>query len=332
MLQPISESPDKFAKNRLIVPRPKFPKALKIGEELGKGSNNRVFLAKMGEEDCVLRAPRRRSDTQQRGSAVWEFRHTLKASHLGVGPVVYDAWCARHAHDGWSSGLYMITESLPYDLDRVLTRKPDLRKRAVHHREAIGKAVVKCLTSLAENLIFVYDLKPNNLMVRFPEEDEENPQDNQDNQDNQVDVRVIDFGRDFCEWAGCEQDPDSRTPIIDMLRKRIRASDKDLAPKQVDAIVSHVLFATMLVQVAATTTQALYDDRRDHKMTKTERRDANPMVSLAIKLLKSMQGRNIALVREVLRTDDVRGVMAHYHSRRNSGTRRTFRYSRGEEV
>ncbi|MEC8578871.1 MAG: hypothetical protein VXY41_05640, partial [Pseudomonadota bacterium] len=36
-----------------------------------------------------------------------------------------------------------------------------------------------------------------------------------------VDVRLIDFGCDFCEWAGCEHDPESRTPIVTMLRKRL---------------------------------------------------------------------------------------------------------------
>ena len=37
------------------------------------------------------------------------------------------------------------------------------------------------------------------------------------------------------------------------------------------------------------------------------------------------------IVREVLRTDEVRGVLRHYHGRRDSGTRRTLGWARGVE-
>ena len=48
-------------------------------------------------------------------------------------------------------------------------------------------------------------------------------------------------------------------------------------------------------------------------------------------LIRSMQGRNVALLREVLRTDEVRGVLRHYHGRRDAGTKRTLRFAEGVE-
>ena len=98
-----------------------------------------------------------------------------------------------------------------------------------------------------------------------------------------------------------------------------------------DAVVSHVLFAAMLVQLAATTTHRIYRDRHNHRMGAEERAAANPVAPLATQLLDGMQARNVALVREVLRVDDVRGVLRHYHGRRNAGTHRTLAFARGAE-
>ena len=308
-------SPARYAQSSLMVPRPRIPADMVVRRELGKGSNNKVFAATWKDEEVILRAPRRRSDTQQRSSAVWEFRHTLKASQLGVGPLVYDAWCAKHAKDEWPSGLYVITERLDCDLHTALCDDPGMRTLARTHVDALGTALVGCLQKLAENLVFVYDLKPSNVMVRL--------------RDDHVDVRVIDFGRDFCEWAGCEQDPDSRTPLVDMLRKRLVARDG----AQYDSkLVPHVLFATMLIVLAATTTHVLYEDRDEHRLPAAERAQLNPVAAHARRFLASMQGRNLALVREVLRTDEVRGVLRHYHGRRNAGTKRTLRYAQGTEA
>ena len=66
-------------------------------------------------------------------------------------------------------------------------------------------------------------------------------------------------------------------------------------------------------------------------MTEDERREINFLAPLATTLMGSMRGSNVALVRHVLRDDEVRGVMRHYHGRRDSGTRRTFRYATGVE-
>lgn len=314
-MKAIDADPAHFAQTSLAVPRPRIPTDMQVRRELGKGSNNKVFAATWKDYEVVLRAPRRKSDTQQKASAIWEFRHTLKASQLGVGPLVYDAWYAKHAKDEWPSGLYVITERLDCDLHTALCDDAGMRQHVLQHVDVLGDALVACLRTLANNFVFVYDLKPSNIMVRV--------------RDGGVDVRVIDFGRDFCEWAGCEHDPDSRTPIVDMLRKRLIARDgAQYDPK----LVPHLLFVSMLLVLSATTTHILHEDRVEHRMSADGRAKAHPVAAQARSLLDTVQGRNLALVREVLRTDEVRGVLRHYHGRRNAGTRRTLRYAKGVEV
>jgi hypothetical protein len=317
-LAPMVDDPATYSRSRLMVSRPRVPEDMEVCEELGRGSNNRVLRVRLGDDSYALRVPRRGSDTQQRASSVWEFRHTLKASQLGVGPRVYDAWHAKHARDArWPSGLYVLSELFEHDLDAVF-HDADRRVIAMDHRAALGDAVVGCLSRLAHELVFVYDLKPSNVMVRFDGH-------------GGVDVRVIDFGRDFCEWAGCETDPESRTPIVTMVRKTI--AERELVDDAASeaALVRHILFAAMLVQFAATTTVQLFRDRRSHRVEASGRATLNVIAERARALLDSMRACDVSVLRSVLRSDEVRGVLRHYHGRRNSGTRRTLRYARGVE-
>jgi hypothetical protein len=294
------------------VGRARLPAEVTLGEELGRGANNRVYAAEHEGRECVLRAPRRRSDTQQRGSALWEFRHTLRAAQLGVGPAVHAAWCARHAEGRWPSGLYVLMERFDDDLEAALV-DPAARDAL----PAVGRALAECLHALARERILVYDLKPSNVVVRV---DADAPT-----------VRVIDFGRDFCEWGGCAAAADAQTPTLDLLDRRLRARDADAPAEEREALATHVLFATMMVILSATTTHVLYEDRAEHRMDAAARRAAHPLAALTRELLDGMQGQNVALVRELLRTDAVRGVLAHYHGRRCAGTRRTLALARGEE-
>lgn len=296
------------------VGRARLPADVELGEELGRGANNRVYAAERGGVECVLRAPRRRSDTQQRGSALWEFRHTLRAAQLGVGPAVHAAWCARHADGRWPSGLYLLMERFDDDLEAVLV---DPAARAA--LPEVGRALAACLHTLARERILVYDLKPSNVVVRLGDDG------------GAAAVRVIDFGRDFCEWGGCAAAADAQTPTLDLLDRRLRARAPDAPAAEREALATHVLFATMVVVLSATTTHVLYEDRAEHRMDAEARRAAHPLAALARDLLDGMQGQNVALVRELLRTDAVRGVLAHYHGRRYAGTRRTLALARGEE-
>lgn len=288
------------------------PDGLTIYERVGRGSNNKVYTAEdENGRECVLRAPRRRSDTQQRGSAEWEFVHTMRAAEIGAAPQVLGAWQARHARGSqWPSGLYLLTERYEYDLEKLFADQ-ELRS-TVPDFAAIGAAVADCLDRLAQDMLFVYDLKPSNIVVRYDD-------------DGAIEARVIDFGRDFCEWGGADVEgvPDGAShPNIDMLRTLTEGDDER---------VQHILFAAMLVQLAATTTNHMFHDRRDTRMGSDERARTNPFPTLARTLIDGMQGGNRRLLRALLRTDSVRGVMRHYLGRRSSGTKRVLGAATGRE-
>lgn len=315
-----------FPMEKLKIYQPRFPESMEISERtLGKGSNNKVFAVRMNGEKMILRAPRRRSDTQQSGSALWEFRQTLRASQLDVSPKIQDAFYAKHASHNWTSGLYLVMERYDGNLEEAITDSHSMRQLLMENSaeiaKEIGKQVVQCLEKLADDLLFVYDLKPSNIVVRLGTDVTD------------VRARVVDFGRDFCEWDTQNNDPGARIPIIVGLRQLILNREKSRKQRggDVEGILKHVLFAVMLVQLAATSTYNLYEDRDQHRLGEEERKDMNVFASYARDLLDSMQDGNIALVRWVLRNDDVKGVMRHYHSRRSSGTGRTLSLARGVE-
>ena len=323
----IHENAATYALNKLITDKPVFPEGIQIStKSIGKGSNNKAFPIILDNNKYVLRVPRRRSDTQQWGSALWEFRQTLKASQLGVAPLLHNAWYARHAKDDWTSGLYLIMDRYLCNLEEAFSEKPDMRNLILADDCTVGKQIaqqtVNGLEKLADCLLFVYDLKPSNIVVRFNEDG------------RTVDAKIVDFGRDFCEWDTKTNDPDARIPIINGLRELITTRENARGDQADDSekLVSHIIFAVMLVQLAATTTHNLYEDREHIRLGEDMRSIANLFSPYARRLLDSMQGSNIALVRWVLRNDEVRGVMRHYHGRRNSGTGRTLLYARGVET
>ena len=299
--------PNTVCLDDISVPRTRIPDELVVMDSIGKGTNNRVHTATWHGDPCVLRAPRRRSDTQQRGSAIWELRHCLHASDIGVGPKVYAAWYARHATQEWPSGLYVVMERFDDDLETLL-----LDTDLTEHRDAIQTSLVHCLSTLARERILVFDLKPSNIVVRITDGDH-------------VDVRMIDFGRDFCEWTGCVADPTRNTPHIDMLSRTL-ADHPDA-----EELTTHLLFATMMVILSSTTTRVLHETRGEHRMDSHRRSMVHPIANATCELLDSMQGRNVQILRTVLRMDEIRGVLAHYHGRRNAGTRRTLAFARGIE-
>lgn len=300
--------------SEITVSRTKLPDDLEIHEELGKGSNNKVFAASYKGTDVVFRAPRRRSDTQQHGSAHWEYQHMSMAGEWNVGPTIHMAWYARHATREWPSGLYVIMERLDHDMETALCEDREIIPKMLRYKSAVESEIVRCLETLARNHMFVYDLKPSNMVVRFHESGEG------------VDVRVIDFGRDFCECNVVH--PTQSSPNIDMLRRRITEEGNET---HVDERISHILFSAMMIILSATTTRCLYEDRGHHRLCESERADAHPLRTTVQHLLQTLRGCDMMLVRELLRMDEVRGVLRHYHGRRNSGTGRTIRFASGAE-
>lgn len=285
----------------------RFPADFRKEEILGKGSNNKVFRVRWNGQTRVLRAPRRKSDTQQQQSAKWEHVHAIKAAEIGVGPAVVDSWRLRHRNGDWSSGLYMVLDYYEMDLETLLTKHVAL---AADRRDAIGDGLRRCLEMLARHRMLLYDLKPSNFVVRI--------------RDDGVDVRVIDFGRDFCEWCTGDEsfDSDARTPTLRYIR---HLCDGDAALEE------HILFACMAVQMSATTSRMMYRDRHDTRQDNRQRASINPMLPWVQVFLDSMQGRSVGILRHVLRCEDVKGVLQHYQGRRYAGTRRTLRYASSQE-
>jgi hypothetical protein len=303
----------------ITVPRTRLPDGLELHEELGKGSNNKVFAATLDDRPCVLRVPRRRSDTQQRGSALWEYTHMKLASDLRVGPEVHAAWFARHATREWPSGLYVVMERLEHDLETVLCEDRDLMPLAMRRRAAIEAELVRCVSTLARAHLFVYDLKPSNVVITLSDDD-----------DVAVQARIIDYGRDFCEIDARESsDPTRSSPHIDMLRRCVEADG--VVGEDADARISHILFVVMMIVLSATTTRCIYEDRGHHRHGRAERAELHPLRDVVSRLLDGIRARDMTLVRKLMRMDDVRGVLRHYHGRRNSGTERTIRFARGIE-
>jgi hypothetical protein len=202
-------------------------------------------------------------------------------------------------------------ERFDNDLETVLCENHECIQQVVEKRTAIQEAVCQCIETLARERIFVYDLKPSNVVIRV------------DDDTGEVEVRIIDFGRDFCEWTGCMSDPARNTPHVDMLQRVCNGDEKK---------ITHILFACMMVILSSTTTRTIYETRGHHRMDSELRASINPVSSAACELLNGMQGSNISHLRQLLRMDEVRGVLRHYHGRRNSGTHRTIRLAQGYEV
>ena len=301
--------------------RERLPADFALHEELGHGSNNRVYRVNWKGKSCVLRVPRRSSDTTRLGNAKWEYVHTAVASVLEVAPQLHDAWFARHADDKWPAGLYLVMDYYPSDLEDAINDMTR-RRQLINKREGVEAAIATALHRLAMNHLFVYDLKPSNIVLDL---DGGPPR-----------IRIIDYGREFCEWGAkaATQECDANSPVVDMLRRRLVAEtcsttsltqgEHEEETAMCDARLVHVLFAAMLLQLAATTTRHIRSDRRVHRLDTASRQQVNVVAPLAHRLLDSMQGRHKQLVRYVLRADSVRSVLQHYHGRRNCGTKRTF--------
>lgn len=303
-----------FPLSYLMSRHARFPEGMKIERSvLGKGSNNKALEATYNGASVVLRAPRRRSDTQQRTSALWEFRQTLKAAQLGVSPKLIDACYARHAQGPWTSGLYLVMERFDTDLDEAIRSQASLRSQLLAEdgllMQRVSEQIVSGLAKLASVNFLVFDLKPSNVVLRV--------------KDGGAEARIVDFGKDFCEWHTKEDDPDARTPVITGLQCAIARTTSH----NTGALLKHILFSVMLVQLASVNTFQLHEDRHRHRLSASERRVLNKFAVFARTLIDSMRASHVGLLRRTLRTDEVRGVLQHYLGRRNAGTRRVLRYA-----
>lgn len=324
MVRPLSEittDPVAFASGPLRRSHTHLDDDMRCEELLGLGSNNRVYRVSVNGSFYALRVPRRKSDTQQRNCAAWEAMHTLVAAQHAIGPPVYEMWHARHATAKNPCGLYVLSELYEYDLQRAL-HSQTLRQEMLACADVVGSKVLSLLAHMASVGLLAYDLKPSNMVLRL---------DGEATIDRADPVRIIDFGREFCEWSGARELPDSSTPVTDLVRRHVDLSHAGDAPCTRDTAAQLVRTALMLVQLSSTLTVQLHADRHAHRMAAETRAAINGVGRTTAGLLDTLQGRHVAILRHALRSDGVRGVLAHYNGRRNAGTRRTMRLARGIE-
>lgn len=275
---------------------------------LAKGANNCVYKIVHKHQVCALRVPRRGSDTQQRTSACQELRNTVEAAKLGVSPHVHDIWILPHRVKSDPSGLYMITDFIKHDLDSCLRKKTDFM---LTHASTVGTNVAKQLEILANNGLFVFDLKPSNVLVT----------------DNDCHVKIIDFGSDFCEKL--DHDRPYTCPTIQTILAMV--CNSGVSEEEVDKVCKHILFAVMLIQISAITTTFLYSDRHKEKTTSALRKKVHPFAPLVHSFLKSMRVCHLNILRKALRLEPIKGVLQHYNSRKYAGTGWTLRLAHGYE-
>lgn len=314
-LEPLKGEVNWYAKTMLTRSRQGdgLPDSIEIVDEVGRGSNNRVYRAVYKDETpVVVRTPRRKSDTERAGYAMWEFKHTLIASRLGVAPVLYDCWYNRHAKPKQRSGLFMIQEYFPSDLGRAMI---DQQEEVLECMETITTKVTSHLKTIADADMLVYDLKPSNIVI---------------NMEDTVDVRLIDFGREFCEHGNLKEDGTRRTPVMNVARQLSRSYAKKHHENE-NSVYRHLLYSTMVIILAAITTFNIYENRGTFRADHILRARLNFMRIPASVILDETRGNFVRLIKEMLRQEDIRSMMRHYVGRRNSGTRRILRLARGQE-
>jgi tRNA A-37 threonylcarbamoyl transferase component Bud32 len=310
----ISLEPSVYQRTKLLETRPGngIPSEINVEEEIGRGSNNRVYtgIHKCGTK-VVIRCPRRKSDTERAGYATWEFRHTLTASNLGVAPALYDAWYVRHAKTKQRAGLHIISEFFPCDGQDAFTHNTE---EVITYRDQIEEQICSHLKTLAEADMLCYDLKPGNIVL---------------NLEDPVKVRFIDFGREFCEQNHLKDDNTERTPITSFIKTLASLNSND--EEETNNLYQHLLFLTMLVLLSSNTSYFIHSIRHKINADKELRNALNIISHISATILENTRGRIIKLLKKILRQEDIKSICRHYMSRRNSGTRKILHWAVGEE-
>lgn len=305
------EDSAKYQRTALIQTRPGtgLHFGLKLLKLLGKGSNNAVYLAQSKDgSKVVVRQPRRNSDTQRIGNASWEFRNTAIATQLGICPKMYDAWYVRHATRLQRGGLHIVCDYYPKDVHSLLCDNP---YDVIPIAKEMRTQVMKHLRTMADNNLFCYDLKPANMVFK----------------DKPVDVRLIDFGRDFCEWRPYSHKNEflERAPVLSYIQNLAdKYADDRLSP---EVLYTDLTFAVMVIMLSANIAFTLDQSRNAIRASFAERSILNFMAGAAAELRTSTRGSHVTLIKEILRQRDIKDTIRHYMGRRNCGTKRVFYYA-----
>jgi hypothetical protein len=305
------EDASKYQRTTLIQSRPGtgLKYGIKLIKLLGKGSNNAVYLAQTKEgTKVVVRQPRRNSDTQRIGNASWEFRNTAIAAQLETCPSLFDAWYVRHATKLQRGGLHFVCEYYPKDVHSLLCDNP---KDVIKIAKELRIQVLRHLRKMADNNLFCYDLKPSNMVFK----------------DEPVDVRFIDFGRDFCEWRPYSSKNEflERAPVLSFIQTLAdEHADERMTPQM---LYTDLSYAVMVIMLSANIAYTLDQSRSAIRVCFAERSILNFMAAAAAELRTCTRGAHVKLIKEILRNRDIKDTIRHYMGRRNCGTKRAFYYA-----
>lgn len=279
-----------------------LPADLKVDfeERLGKGANNVVYKGSFGGTTVALRLPVAGADTQSFERAEKEAALMLKASTLHAGPKILDLWFCRHGAGRVRSGLGAVMEVLDFELHKVLENWD------AGEANQVVDGTLRCINSLAASGIVLTDLKPQNVMVR-PALRGASPT-----------VRIIDYGSEFAE-APFPPFKQTECPLLGYICELVPGDQR---------LRQHLIATAMLVQLSATNARDMHQ-RFQNKQTRPVKTPVNALAAATAKHLDTMRLSNIALLRKILRKEQFRSILRHYHGRHNSGTRRTLRFARG---
>ena len=311
MKQLVLDDAAKYQRTTLIQPRPGtgLKSGIKLIKLLGKGSNNAVFLATTKDgTKVVVRQPRRNSDTQRIGNATWEFRNTAIAANIGICPMLYDAWYNRHATSQQRSGLHIVCSYYPKDVHSLLVDTP---ADVINISKELRTQVVGHLRKMADNHMFCYDLKPANMVFS----------------DDPVQVKFIDFGRDFCEWRPYNQQNEhlERAPVLSFIQTLADEHASDSLTGEI--LYADLIYAVMIIMLSSNIAYTLDQSRSAIRVSFAECAILNFMAGAASELRQCTRGKHVCLIKQILRQRDVRDTIRHYQGRRNCGTKRTFYYA-----
>lgn len=301
----------KYQRSTLITQRSGtgLKNGIKLIKLLGKGSNNAVYLAQTKDGmKCVVRQPRRNSDTQRIGNASWEFRNTAIAAQLKICPIIYDAWYVRHATRLQKGGLHIVCDYYPKDVHSLLCDSP---YSVIPIAKELRSQVLRHLRIMADSNLFCYDLKPSNMVFR----------------DDPVVVKFIDFGRDFCEWRQYSPKNEflERAPVLSFIQTL--ADENADGNLTAEMLYTDLTFCIMVIMLSANIAFTLDQSRNAIRASFAERSILNFMAGAAADLRTSTRGKHVKLLKEILRHRDIKDTIRHYMGRRNCGTKRTFYYA-----
>ena len=308
-MQPINLNDASAYQRRGLIARRSgsgLPPGLKVIRLLGKGSNNSVYLYRTRTDELVVvRHPRKGSDTRRLGNATWEFRNTAIASSVGAAPSLFDAWYTRTSTTTQRIGLHLIYAFYSKDVHTllvddshiVLSLQPELCKQTITH-----------IRAMANMCMFCYDLKPSNMVFN----------------NTPIDVRFIDFGRDFCEWRPyCESnEPVERAPVLSYIQTLADANTTTrMSSKE---LYTELMYTVMLIMLSANIEHVLETNSHIIRCSYGERAKLNFIALEVTHLRRATPQNQVYLIQKILRHTDIRETLRHYLGRSNCGTKRTF--------